>query len=235
MASQTKTRLLSIEQDAKTSKGSKKGYLTGVLYLAPAEEAQTGYNLCPMASDECKRACLYGAGMAGVFPTIKAARVKKTRDYIVDPKAFVERLRADIRSLVRLAKSRGMIPAVRVNGTSDIPKLAMRLAREFPNVQFYDYTKIPRPYQRVLPNYHLTFSFSGTNLEQCLESLEQGVNVAVVFPTADMPPTWHGYHVVNGDESDLRFLDARGVIVGLKAKGDARKLAAGGFVQIAAV
>ncbi len=227
-------KLLSVEQDAKTRKGSKKGYLTGVMYLAPADEAKTGYNLCPMATEQCRAGCLYGAGMAGVFPSIKAARIAKTRTYIADPKAFVNQLRADIKALVALAEKRNMIPAVRINGTSDIPKLAMRLSREFPDVQFYDYTKIPRASSRTLPNYHLTFSFSGDNLAESLESLEQGINVAVVFPTASFPVTWHGYPVVNGDESDLRFLDPVGVIVGLKAKGDARKLTVGGFVQIGA-
>ncbi len=227
-------KLLSVEQDAKTRKGSKKGYLTGVMYLAPADEARTGYNLCPMATEQCRAGCLYGAGMAGVFPSIKAARIAKTKAYIADPKAFVNQLRSDIKALVALAEKRNMIPAVRINGTSDIPKLAMRLAREFSDVQFYDYTKIPRAAARTLPNYHLTFSFSGDNLAESMESLEQGINVAVVFPTASFPVTWHGYPVVNGDESDLRFLDPVGVIVGLKAKGDAKKLTPGGFVQIGA-
>jgi hypothetical protein len=66
-----------------------------------------------------------------------------------------------------------------------------------------------------------------------MESLKHGVNVAVVFPSADFPATWQGYQVIDGDVNDLRFRDPRGVIVGLKAKGDARKLAVGGFVQIA--
>ncbi len=227
-------KLLSVEQDAKTRKGSKKGYLTGVMYLAPADEAKTGYNLCPMATEQCRAGCLYGAGMASVYKGIKISRIAKTRAYVADPKAFVEKLRKEIKALVAEAADRGMIPAVRINGTSDIPKLAMRMAREFPDVQFYDYTKIPRASSRVLPNYHLTFSFSGDNLAESLESLEQGINVAVVFPTASFPVTWHGYPVVNGDESDLRFLDPIGVIVGLKAKGDARKLTPGGFVQIGA-
>ncbi len=227
-------KLLSVESDAKTIKGSAQGYLTGILYLAPADEAQTGFNLCPMATSECRAACLYGAGMAQVFPAIKRARIQKTRDYIANPKAFVEQLRSDIRALIALAADRKMVPAVRINGTSDIPKLAQRLAREFPSVQFYDYTKIPRAWERSLSNYHLTFSFSGSNLAESLDALAHGLNVAVVFPTSSFPTSWHGFPVVNGDASDLRFRDPKGVIVGLKAKGDARKLTVGGFVQIAA-
>jgi hypothetical protein len=228
--------LIAVESDSKTTKGTKQGWLTGILYLAPSTEADGEHNLCPMATDECRRACLYGAGMAGVFPGIKAARVQKTLDYIADPKGFVTRLRTDIVRLIAEAKSRGLRPAVRLNGTSDIPQLARGLAREFPEVQFYDYTKIPAPWKREMANYNLTFSFSGKNLAAAMAALEHGVNVAVVF-AAQMPAAWQGYRVVNGDESDLRFLDPQGVIVGLKAKGEAKVMVkagqVGGFIQIA--
>jgi len=222
--------LLSIESDAKTVKGSKYGWLTGIMYLAPANEAGP-INLCPMASAECRAACLYGAGMAGVFPSVKRARIEKTLWMLRDSASFLEQLREDIRELVRMAEKRNMVPAIRLNGTSDLPKLALKLAAEFPEVQFYDYTKLPGAWKRTRANYHLTFSHSGTNLESCFAALAHGVNVAVVFH-GELPATWNGFAVVNGDESDLRFLDARGVIVGLKAKGTARKMAAGGFIQI---
>jgi hypothetical protein len=119
-----------------------------------------------------------------------------------------------------------MVPCVRVNGTSDLPQLALRLARKFPNVQLYDYTKIPRAETRKLDNYHLTYSHSGYNAEECLRVLKLGVNVAVVFDTRKgqpLPKRWNGYRVIDGDLSDLRFLDPTGVIVGLRAKGRARK------------
>ena len=230
-----KTELLAIESDAKTRKGGALGFLTGILYLAPANEATEDHNLCPMATAECRMACLYGAGMAGVFPSIKRARVAKTLWLLRDEKSFLETLRQDIYRLTVLAAKRGLTPAVRLNGTSDLPKLARKLAAEFPGVQFYDYTKIPQPWKRALPNYHLTFSFSGENMPQAQAALAHGVNVAVVFAGAELPETWNGFKVINGDESDLRFLDETGVVVGLKAKGDARKLTPGGFVQIAGV
>lgn len=226
----TKLELLAVESDAKTIKGNKLGYLTGILYLAPSTEAG-GRDLCPMASPECRLACLYGAGMSAVFPSIKRARIAKTLWYLRDPKSFLATLRADIYRLTVLAAKRGLKPAIRLNGTSDVPKLAMKLAAEFPEVQFYDYTKLSSPWKRVAANYHLTFSFSGDNLAECMRALAHGVNVAVVF-SGTLPESWHGYPVVNGDESDLRFLDAAGVIVGLSTKGDAKKLATGGFVQI---
>ena len=125
----------------------------------------------------------------------------------------------------------GVMREMVLNGTSDEWKLARALAAKFPEVEFYDYTKIPAPWKRVTANYHLTFSFSGTNLPACIDALQHGINVAVVF-SGSLPATWHGYPVINGDESDLRFLDPVGVIVGLSTKGDAKKLTTGGFVQI---
>lgn len=228
-----KYKLLSVESDYKTSKGTKYGYLTGILYLAPATEANGHDNLCPMATDECRKACLYGAGMAAVFPTIKRARVAKTLEYLQHPDAFKAKLVADIHDLIIEATMRGLAPAVRLNGTSDQPKLACELARLFPTVQFYDYTKIPRPWKRTRANYHLTFSFSGSNLTECMDALRHGINVAVVF-AGEPPDTWHGIAVIAGDTSDLRFTDPVGVIVGLTSKGPALKMATGGFIQIGA-
>lgn len=227
--------LLSVENDAKTVKGNASGYLTGVLYLAPTTEASE-VNLCPMSSAECKRACLYGSGMAAVFPAIKRARIAKTLEYLHNPAVFEAKLISDIDRLAKEANKRGMKPAVRINGTSDLPKLARKIAAMFPDVQFYDYTKLPKAWSRVSGNYHLTFSHSGTNLDECFKALKHGVNVAVVFAGSELPATWHGFPVVNGDESDLRFLDAKGVIVGLKAKGEAKRMdaTAGGFIQLSA-
>jgi len=186
-----------------------------------------------MATPECEEVCLYGSGMAQVFPSVKRARIAKALAYIANPDAFAETLAKDIAKLETEASSRGLKPAVRINGTSDLPQLARKLACRFPHIQFYDYTKIPRAEMHGLANYHLTFSFSGKNLQECLRVIKKGVNVAVVF-SGSLPEAWHGYRVVDGDKNDLRFLDAKGVIVGLKAKGDAKKAAptADGFVQI---
>jgi hypothetical protein len=128
---------------------------------------------------------------------------------------------------VRQAEREGLKPAVRFNGTSDLPWVAMQMAKEFPMVQFYDYTKLPKSWLRTRYNYSLTFSYSGENLAECLEALEHGVNVSVVFDTRkgqDLPESWMGYKVIDGDEHDVRFLDPRGVIVGLRAKGEAKKV-----------
>jgi|ERR1039458_377260 hypothetical protein len=228
--------LLTVGKDAKTPKGEKLGYLTGIMYLAPASSSKVT-NVCPMSTAGCRKACLNTAGMAGIFPQILKGRTNKTKFMVKNPKAFRDSLRYDINKLVVKAERKNMIPAVRLNGTSDLPKLAIQLANEFPTVQFYDYTKIPKPYNRTLPNYYVTFSLSESNLLEALDVLKHGMNVAVVFNRIKgepLPNDWHGFKVVDGDISDLRFLDEQGVVVGLRAKGKAKKDTSG-FVQIAGI
>ena len=230
--------------NAKTVKGEPLGYLTGILYLVPSDGSGLG-NLCPNASPGCRAACLYTAGR-GIMKPIQDGRMRKTRLFFESAPRFVDALADDVVRLKRGAAKRGLIPAVRLNGTSDIPWERMRgtdgymLMERFPEVQFYDYTK--RPNRAALwANYHLTFSRSECNDAQAMLELERGRNVAVVFDTLKgepLPVFWRGYRVVDGDESDLRFLDyaasetGAAVIVGLRAKGKA-KHDASGFVQIA--
>jgi hypothetical protein len=227
--------LLTVE-NAKTTKGEQLRYLTGILYLAPANEAGRG-NLCPKATAGCRKACLYGAGRAAIFPAVKTARIRKTHLMFDNPELFKELLRKDIKALVRKAEKLGYTPAIRINGTSDIAKLAMELAEEFPTVTFYDYTKLDKPWLRVRPNYSLTYSYSGENLPMSLQSLQNGINVSVVFDTKKgkaLPETWNGYPVIDGDLHDLRFIDPKGVVVGLRAKGDAKHDELGFVVKTAA-
>lgn len=224
----------------KTAKGEARGYLTAVLHLSPADVAGVG-NMCPRATDGCKATCLNTAGRGGIFKAgetsnaVQDARKRRTVQYMADRAAFAAALEQDIRKLRRTAKRKGLTLAVRVNGTSDQPALAHRLATIFPDVQFYDYTKIGRPYLRQRPNYHLTFSRSESNEDAMLDALNHGVNVAVVFSTARgkaLPAAYAGRPVIDGDAHDLRFLDPRGVIVGLRAKGKARKDTTGFVVNV---
>lgn len=224
--------ILTIE-NAKTIKGEKLGYLTGICYLAPANEAGLG-NLCPMSTPGCRRDCLFTAGR-GQFEAVRAARIAKTAFYFRDRLAFEASLEYDIAALVRRARTLGLTPAVRINGTSDLPKLALRCAHKFPKVQFYDYTKLPRAWQRTRKNYHLTFSHSERNERDCLAALKHGINVAVVFNTRrsqELPTYWQGYPVLDGDLHDLRFLDPKRHVVGLRAKGLARQDTNSGFVVL---
>jgi hypothetical protein len=225
-------RYLSVSSDAKTIKGEKRGYLTGILYLAPASTSGIA-NVCAHATRGCMDSCLNTAGRASVYPAIIRARIRKTRELFADRGKFTAALKRDIDTLVRRARKRALTPCVRVNGTSDLPWLARELARAFPKVQFYDYTKHPRAWERTMDNYHLTFSHSESNHLDAMACLSRGINIAVVFDTRKgqpLPEKWHGYRVVDGDVSDLRFADPSGVVVGLRAKGRARHDCSG-FVQ----
>jgi hypothetical protein len=215
-------------ENAKTSKGEKLGFLTAILYLSPADLSGL-INVCPKASAGCKAVCLNTAGR-GAFDQVQAGRLRKTKLYVENREEFYAGIANDIRKAIRKAERENLTLAVRLNGTSDLPSLGRRFALMFPDVQFYDYTKLPRPETRTLPNYHLTFSRSETNEVDALNALKNGVNVAIVFDTkrnGTLPKTYKGFKVINGDEHDLRFLDKRGrkygFVVGLTAKGKARK------------
>lgn len=204
----------------KTQKGESAGYLTGILYLISSDAS--GTDLCPGASPECRKFCLLTAGR-GVMQNVIDGRMRKTRLFLDHREEFKTQLRDDIRAIVRQAARENMTPCVRLDGTSDAVAVeCYDIMREFPHVQFYDYTKIASKFTRERPaNYHLTFSRSETNEKTALRLLARGENVAVVFANT-LPETWHGFRVINGDTNDLRFLDDKNVVVGLTAKGRAR-------------
>lgn len=220
-------KLLNVDQNAKTVKGQKRGYLTGIMYLAPAKSS--GYEVCPMRSAGCTAACLNTAGR-GAYQKTQLARVRKTKMFMEDRKEFMKLLVKDIRALLRKAEREDMIPVVRLNGTSDIvwEKVPVtingvhykNLMEAFDWVQFYDYTK--RHIRNPPKNYHLTYSLAEDNDERAKLALKNGMNVAVVFNGTPPQRFWHR-HVVDGDETDLRFLDKKVRIVALKAKGKAKK------------
>lgn len=225
--------ILSIESDAKTSKGSKNGYLTGILYLAPANVS--GIQTCPGRSQGCEAACLFTAGRGCMYPVFKA-RVIKTLAFYLDRSRFSDSLHESIRKLKVKAKNKNMVPVVRLNGTSDIlfERLTDIMQRNS-DIQFYDYTKLShrfdtsKPVGQLPDNYDLTFSLHEENLANAQKVMQLGGRVAVVFRDS-LPDSFWGYPVVNGDSTDLRFLDPKNVIVGLIAKGKAKKDTSG-FVQ----
>ena len=216
-------RVIEVDGDAKTVKGRKKGYLTGIVYFAPADSS--GYEVCASRTEGCTLACLGFQGRAKLFDSIQEARIRKTHRFYQEHDAFMASMLHDAFRLLRTAARRNLIPCVRPNGTSDLPKMAWPIAAAFPFLQVYDYTKHRNPWLRTRENYHLTFSYTGLNLAECLAALEHGVNVAVVFAKGQsLPETWNGYRVIDGDDTDLRFLDSDGVIVGLTAKGNSAQL-----------
>lgn len=216
------------ENNHKILKGKAHGYLTFILHLAPS--ILSGHNVCPKASEGCKAACLNTAGR-GVYAKSQRARIRKTRELFDNRAAFAAQLRKDVVAGIRRAKKLGLTPCFRLNGTSDLPfdYLFPEIFREFPTVQFYDYTKlVSRMFRHRPANYHLTFSLSETNSADAERVLAAGYNVAVVFHK--VPETYMGYRVVCGDTTDLRFLDPSGVIIGLTAKGRGKRDTSG-FVK----
>jgi hypothetical protein len=202
------------------SEKSGKGYMTAIMHLAPSDVS--GFNVCQEASEGCAGACLFTAGR-GRFENVHSARINRTRLLFLNRKLFLSLLIKEISAHRVKAKKAGKIPAVRLNGTSDLPweRIFPQLFTIFSDVVFYDYSKVPSRLGKTPSNYHLTFSRSETNNSEVIKALENGHNVAIVF--SELPDYYMGYKVINGDEDDLRFLDPENVIVGLSAKGEAKK------------
>lgn len=216
--------------NAKISKGEAFGYLTKGLHLAPAN--LSGYEVCQWRSKGCTMACLNTAGR-GQMNSVQDSRIAKTKLFFEQRFDFLAKLSKEITSTIKSASKKGLQAVFRPNLTSDIAweniinEDGVTIFEKHGKTQFYDYTKSFKRMQRFLngelpSNYHLTFSCSEHNEEKCKMVLAMGGNVAVVFRN-QLPETWNGYKVVNGDESDLRFLDKQGVVVGLIEKGLAKK------------
>ncbi len=238
----TKTQPVFTYENAKTVKGEDLGYLTAIRYLAPAGEsiAAGGANVCPNAG-ECAKVCLYTAGR-GAFGQVKAARIAKTLWRLRDRVGHLAAASGEIVKAQKRAKRKGAQLAVRLNGTSDLSADAITLAKAHPDVRFYDYTKnvgVMKSYiAGELPaNYHLTLSYDPATVPLAtVQALAAHAEARKSFGTAvcfnvkrgkDLPTTWEGMPVLDGDTHDLRFLDnavASGAwIVGLRAKGAAKK------------
>ena len=224
----------------KVLKGMSQGYNTYILHLAPAD--LSGYETCPKRTLGCTAACLNTAGRGGMFKrgentnVIQQARIRKTKMFFENRVEFMTTLVKDIELGIKQSKKMELVPVFRLNGTSDLSwekyevvrngKLFRNIFTAFPEVQFYDYTKVLGRKVKEYSNYQLTFSAADGNDSDVLKAMNEGLNVAVVFgikKTLPMPVDYLNRPVFNGDESDLRFLDPKGVIVGLYAKGKAKK------------
>ena len=221
-------QLLGVSNDAKTIKGEKLGIRTAILYLTPHKIS--GVNMCPVAPiAQCDGPCLYSAGR-GAMHTVQASRLRKTLYLTQYTEEFKEQIKREILAHVLLAIKKNMIPAIRLNGTSDIRwelylwEFMCEMHDKYGAI-FYDYTKIPN---RKIPRpevYDITFSYSGVEAYQRMywKARRQGNRVAVVFRDRNnIPDTWDGLPVVSGDDSDARWLDPQGCVVALYAKGRAK-------------
>lgn len=231
----------------KILKGLKQGFNTYILHLAPAN--LSGYETCPKRTAGCTAACLNTAGRGGMFKKgentnmIQQARIRKTKMFFENRVQFMADLVKDIELAIKQSAKKDLTPVFRLNGTSDLAwekyevvrggKLFRNIFDAFSEVTFYDYTKIPGRKVKDIANYSLTFSEADGNALETLNAIRAGMNVATVFgikKNTPMPKMWNGLPVFNGDDSDLRFLDPKGVVVGLYAKGKAKKDTSG-FVK----
>ena len=227
--------MLTVSADAKTVKGEKKGFLTGILYLISSDIS--GVNLCALAKiAACDLPCLVSAGR-GRMSSVFFARLRKTLFFLQYTDEACAMIKSDIAKLEKKAKKQGFDFAIRLNGTSDIRFERYDIIQSFPHVQFYDYTKIAN--RKNLPaNYDLTFSYSGLAdfAPHVQKALEHGLRIAAVFRNRETVETmlqngikFLGLDVIDGDETDLRFLDPVNSVVALYAKGRA-KYDGSGFV-----
>jgi len=227
----------SVNLTTKHQKAYKYDELTYSLYLAPAKSS--GYEVCPMRSEECTLLCLNESGMNKMTQKVKGdvineSRIKKTKLFFEHREFFVTWLVEEIKTAKKRADKLGYKFSIRLNNTSDItPEMFymnyagknINVLQIFPDVQFYDYSKVPKRIDLIkkYKNYDLTFSFSGYNFPDCISMLNNGVRVAVVF-RKELPETFWGRKVIDGDAYDMRCYDEKDVIVGLKYKSVRNKL-----------
>lgn len=208
--------------NAKTIKGEKLGYITYILYMSPFTANSKGINVCSHASKGCADSCLVGSGFGGMYENVKNGRREKTEYFLRDRVGFLHQVKDEIEKAIKKNEGKAIV-TIRLNGTSDLPFEKFKvfegknIFEVFPEVQFYDYTKNYLRFDKELPkNYHLTFSRSEINNDKSIELLKRGFNVAMVFDK--LPETYEGFKVINADLDDLRFLDEKNVICGLKYK-----------------
>ena len=226
------------QSNSKTVKGEKYGWKTYGIHLSP--NTVSGYNVCFDATEGCIDACLDTAGR-GAMPSVQTARTNKTKRFFEEREGFLTGLWKEVTSAVKSTIRKELQFCMRPNLTSDLPWESIKhngktLMNEFSTSLFYDYTKSLKRFTRFLngefpDNYHLTYSRDEKTPDTLVKGLcASGGNVAVVF-RQHLPETWLGIEVVDGDDSDLRFQDKKGCIVGLLEKGLAKKDETGFVVE----
>jgi len=203
-------------------------YFSRILYLAPDDLADGKRTVCPYAKvAKCSGPCLNTSGM-GKFSNVQQARIRKTLMFLNETEKFFDLLIKDIDKFVKECDKLGKKPALRLNGTSDIQWETIEVEdfknifEMYPNIQFYDYTKIPTRKVSHIANYHLTWSYSQANDKYASLFEKVPYNKAVVFFDA-LPSMFKGLKVIDGDKHDMRFLDKTNSVVGLLAKGKAKQ------------
>lgn len=229
MFSRKPIRMLGLDSNAKTIKGRKKGFKTAILYLVPA--SQSGQQLCANAKlAACDKACLFTAGR-GAMSSVFMSRLWRTLFFLQYRDEAIELIKHDIARYAKACDKQGYELLVRLNGTSDIRWENYGIMQAFPNVQFYDYTKLANR-KNIPDNYDLTFSYSGVSAYQSQVKLAiaQGMRIAVVFRNRSIVndllannQSFLTMPVVDGDDTDIRHLDPMASVVALYAKGKAKQ------------
>jgi hypothetical protein len=230
-------QILGFNTNVKVIKGTKKGFDTLTNYMTPYKTIYG--NVCALAHIfNCFEGCLQDSGM-GKFNVNKVSRFRKIALFNDHPEIFKKILIKDIEKGIRKSKKNGHKLGVRINGTSDIDviKHFKDIIIKYPDVHFYDYTKIPKYLKKLqrmsnqLPNYHLTYSYSLSQKAQeyIKEATKTDHNIAMVFKNEDQVNKLMSskqkiklygktYNLINGDNDDLRFLDPKNSIVLLRYK-----------------
>ena len=218
-----------LSKGSTNAKTVKNPQITYILYLAPYTQNSKKINICPKASKGCAASCLFSAGR-GAFSNVIQSRVNKTEYYLHDKEKFILQLAGELVKINKKASKETNQTLIRLNGTSDLDfvyllkKYANFDISNYNNLHFYDYTKILGKVKKYIDhkNYTLTFSRAEDNEAETIQALNIGSNVSAVF-AGDLPKTYKGFTVVDGDKTDSEMLAFKGLILGLKAKGKARK------------
>ena len=218
-----------LSKGSTNAKTVKNPQITYILYLAPYTQNSKKINICPKASKGCASSCLFSAGR-GAFSNVIQSRVNKTEYYLHDKEKFILQLAGELVKINKKASKETNQTLIRLNGTSDLDfvyllkKYANFDISNYNNLHFYDYTKILGKVKKYIDhkNYTLTFSRAEDNEDETIQALKIGSNVSAVF-SGDLPKTYKGFTVVDGDKTDSEMLAFKGLILGLKAKGKARK------------
>ncbi len=234
------TYLAKCNYSAKHKKAYKYDELVYSLYLAPAK--LSGYEVCPMRNKECTKLCLNESGVNSMSMNgdqINQSRITKTKLFFEHREFFMQWMIHEINFFKKKAEKLGYRFSVRLNNTSDINpesfyikqgNSSVNILELFPDVQFYDYTKVLNRInlKKKYKNYDLTFSFSGTNIDEVMKAFQSKTRVAVVFK--EVPKTFWDKKVIDGDKYDMRYYDPKNVVVGLKFKRVRTKLTKSSFV-----
>lgn len=203
----------------KTAKGSKVPVVLAGLSMMPTLE------LCPNSiRAKCLDMCLKDSGFSEVYDSVNQARQRKTDWFLSDRQGFLQQLRKELNTLQKYADKHGKQAIVRLNVLSDIPWERYNIPQDFPRIKFYDYTKRSNRLGKTPSNYGLMFSWSGADAYQreVNNALKTDTPMTVVF-SKDLPEYYLGRKVYDGDISDLDNLDQKGMIIGLRLKGNKNK------------